>query len=272
MQTPRRRRIFSFSVSKQHGWLVALRIVCGALLAGCLLTLFAAGPADRNWSAGERIALLQVYVFSGIALYIVGRAMQWYPRWSRFAPPIVIAGAVWAVVALFALTSPRLQNAVADDPIAASSYPRWFGVTVLALLAVTALMAWRYWRTRLSTLPLYRQGAFLWLILAGVFALANLASAGDYSGWFAAVYNVLAFAGVIWLVMTGKDRGEPRVVNLGFLFLATLLIARYADVFWTLLDRAFFFVLGSALLLVAGFFLERLRRRVTARIAVKAGV
>jgi uncharacterized membrane protein len=251
----------------RYRWLIALRAACWALLAWCFMVFAAGDWSDRRWSAGEQIALLQVYVFSGIALYILGRGMSWYGRWSRFAPPVITAGAVWAVAALFALTFPRLQHQAATDPVAPASYALWLGVTVLVLAVVAALMVWRYWDTRLSTLPLYRQGAFLWLILAGAFALANLLSTGAYSGAFAIAYNVLAFAGVVWLVMTGVDRGESRVVNLGFLFFAALLVSRYFDTFWTLLDRSYFFMIGGAVLLLAGFFIERSRRRVTARIA-----
>jgi uncharacterized membrane protein len=255
----------------RYQWLIALRVACWTLLGWCF-TIFVAGDwSDRHWTAGEQIALLQVYVFSGIALYILGRGMSWYGRWSRFAPPVITAGAVWAVAALFALTFPRLQHQVASDPIASASYALWLGITLFVLAAVAALMAWRYWDTRLSTLPLYRQGAFLWLIAAGAVAFANLFSAGAYSGWFAVTYNVLALTGVAWLVMTGVDRSEPRVTNLGFLLFAALLAARYFDTFWTLLDRSYFFMIGGAVLLLAGFFIERSRRRITARIvAAKA--
>jgi len=262
--------LFALVLVYRHRWLAALRVACWGLLAWCFMVSVAGEWADRRWGAGDQVALLQVYVFAGIALYILGRGMQWYPRWSRFAPPVVTAGAVWAVVALYALTFPRLHHAVAGDPIT-SSLVLWLGITVLALAIVAALMVWRYWNTRLATLPLYRQGAFLWLIVAGAFALGDLFSAGSYGTAFAIAYNTLAFAGVIWLVMTGADRGEPRVVNLGFLFFAAILVARYFDTFWSLLDRSYFFMLGGGLLLLAGFFIERSRRRVTARMAARGG-
>jgi uncharacterized membrane protein len=255
----------------RHRWLVALRVACWTLLLWCLMLPLASKWVGQDWSSGDQLALLQMYVFAGIALYILGRGMWWYPRWSPFSAPIVTAGAVWAVVSLFALTFPRLQRHVSTSPITSGSSVLWFSLTVLALATVAALMVWRYRGTRLSTLPLYRRGAFLWLIAAGAFALANLGSGGHYATAFALAYNVLALAGVIWLVMTGADRREPRIVNMGFLLFAALLIARYVDTFWTLLDRSFFFMLGGALLLVIGFFMERSRRRVNARITAAKG-
>src|SRR6185369_5284479 len=102
---------------------------------------------------------------------------------------------------------------------------------------------------------------------AGALAIGNLLLAGRYPGWAALGYNVLGIMGVVWLVLTGVDRGERRIINLGFLFFAALLVARYFDTFWPLLDRAYFFMAGGALLLVAGFYLERSRRKFTARMA-----
>ena len=251
----------------RHRWIPALRVACAALLAWCLFLVFTRHFMDRFWFGGERMALGQVYVFLGIALYILGRGMSWYPRWQRFAPPVVTAGAVAAVAALFVLSFPEahrfgVRQEIEGGPVLPNA---WLGVTAAVLAFVAGLMMWRYHSTKLSTLPRYRQGAFVWLVAAGALALVNLFGAGRYPGWVAFGYNLLACAGVIWLVLTGIDRGERRIVNLGFVFFAALLLARYFDTFWSLLDRSYFFMAGGALLLVAGGLLERSRRRLTAR-------
>lgn len=253
----------------RHRWITALRVACAALLGWCLMSVLARHFMDRLWLAGERMASWQIYVFLGIALYILGRGMSWYPRWARFAAPVITAGAVWAVAALFVLTFPEIQRFSAQPDFGSALSAVWIGATVAAVLLVAGLMVWRYRGTALSTLPLYRQGAFVWLVAAGALALGNLAADGRYPGWMAFGYNLLSVSGVVWLVMTGVDRGEARIVNLGFLFFAALLLGRYFDTFWSLLDRSFFFMVGGVLLLVAGFLLERSRRKLTTRIAAR---
>jgi hypothetical protein len=224
------------------------------LLVGTpLLALPLVSSGGRH--AIEQIALLQLYVFVGIATYIVGRGMAWYAGWSRFAPPLITTGAVWAVIALFVLTFPAVQH----RPAAAAAAWPWFAATVMMLAIVAGLMAWRYWNTRLSSLPLYRRGAFLWLLVAGVFVLTNLADNGRGAG-FALGYNVLAFTGVGWLVLTGIDRGERRIVDLGFVLLAALLFARYAEL-WAWFGPVYFFALGGAVFLILFVLIERARRR-----------
>jgi uncharacterized membrane protein len=250
-----------------HGWILALRIAMAALIVWSTIVLLDSTFFGRYWHAGERTALLQLYVFVAIAVYILGRGMSWYKRWTQFSGPVVTAGAFSAAASLFVLTFPEVQRFTSRNNFDVPTLHGWMGATLAVLLAITLLMIWRYHGTRLSTLPRYRQGAFIWLIVGGALALLNLYTAGRYPGWAALTYNMLAGVGVVWLVMTGMDRKERRIVNLGFILFAALLIARYADTFWTLLDRSYFFMAGGALLMVAGFYIERSRRRVNARIS-----
>lgn len=238
------------------------------LLLGTPLLLWPFVSSGGRWTSAEQVALLQIYVFASIAIYIVGRGMAWYPGWSTFAPPLITTGAVWAVGALFVLTFSRVQRSAADltQPALAKG---WFVATASALAVVAALMAWRYWNTRLSTLPLYRRIAFLWLAIAGIFVLTNLASVGRYALWFAVGYNVLAFAGVAWLAMTGIDRREPRLVNLGFALFTALIMARYAEFFWTWLGPVYLCLAGGVLLAMVAAFVEFARHRALAELAAR---
>jgi uncharacterized membrane protein len=247
-----------------YRWRAVLGVAGGALLVWCLMGLLVPRFLERPWIAGERMALLQIYMFAGIALYIVARAMAWYARWSPFAAPLVTVGAVFAVTALYLLGFPAIHRFDAPASFSAPLPAVWISATTGMLLLVAALMVWRYKNTQLSSLPRYRQAAFGWLVLAAVLALVNLLVSA-YPGWMALGYNVLGLAGVVWLVFTGVDRGERHIINLGFAFFGALLLARYYDTFWTLLDRSYFFMAGGALLLAAGYFLERSRRRFTAR-------
>jgi uncharacterized membrane protein len=248
-------------------WLAALRVAGWTLLIWCAFTLVADEFLARPWSAGEPLALLQLYAFAGIALYIVGRAMESSARLAEYAPPVVMTGAIGAAAAWFALSFPELHRL---GTFGALPSPAWLAATVALLILVAALMVWRYHDTPLGSLPLYRKGAFVWLMLAAALAVAGLLAHGEFPGWAALGYNVLAFAGALWMVLTGVDRGERRIVNLGIACFGALILARYVDTFWSLLDRSYFFMVGGALLLGAGVMLERARRRLHARIVVAA--
>lgn len=243
-------------------WFPALRVVFWVLL-GWSLTLVAAGSfLGRDWIGGERMALWQMYVFAGIALYIVARGLSWSARWAPFTPPAVTAGALLSSAALFALSFPGLHRfgvSTSFEPILSRL---WVAPTLALLVLVTVLMVWRYHDTRLSTLPWYRRAAFVWLVLAGMLALSNLVFAGALGVWAALGYNLLALAGVVWLVMTGIERREPRLVDLGAGFVALLVLARYVDTFRMFLDREWFFLFGLVLLLCVGAMFVRLRRKI----------
>ncbi len=261
--------LVALALTYRYGWLLGLRAVCWTLFAWCFFVLCEYEFLDRRWLDSERAALIQLYVFIGISIYIVARGMSWYRDWARFAPPLVTVGAVMAVVSLFLLSYPnahRLTNTALDALPAG-----WIVATVVVLILVAALMVWRYIDTPLATLPWYRQGAFGWLGVSGALMIGNLLFLGQYPGWVAFAYNLLSLAGVVWLVMTGVERRERRLVNLGFAFFAAILLARYFDTFWTLLNRSYFFMGGGALLLVMGFFIERSRRRLTTRITAGGG-
>jgi len=244
-----------------YRWPLALSVAGWALFAWCVATTLAPHVIERPWIDGEHTALLQLYVFAGIALYIVARGMSWYPRWAEFSPPIISVGAVTAVTALYVLSFSAAHRYEDTQRFSAALPVAWIGATVAALVLVAVLMAWRYHDTQLSSLPLYRKGAFAWLSVGGALALANLLLAGRYPGWIAVGYNLLGLMGVVWLVLTGRDRGERRIVNLGFVFFAALAAARYIDIAGALFDRPVFFVLGGVLLIVAGVLLDRSRRR-----------
>jgi uncharacterized membrane protein len=181
-----------------------------------------------------------------------------------------MTGAVGAAVALFVLSFPELHRFGRANEFAPLTSSAWLMATAASLTVVAGLMVWRYRDTPLRPLPLYRKGAFVWLVLAAALAVAGLVTHGEFAGWSALGYNLLAFAGAIWMVLTGVDRGERRIVNLGIAGFGALILARYADTFWSLLDRSYFFMGGGALLLIAGVALERARRRLTARIAAPA--
>jgi uncharacterized membrane protein len=78
------------------------------------------------------------------------------------------------------------------------------------------------------------------------------------------LFNILFALEIFGLIILGFIRRYPTYVNIGLLFFALDVVARYFDFFWELLPRSLFFILGGLLLLFGGIILERKRRKILA--------
>jgi uncharacterized membrane protein len=78
-------------------------------------------------------------------------------------------------------------------------------------------------------------------------------------------FNLLYYVVLLWLIYVGYLRGDAFRVNLGFVLFALGVIVLYFDIFWSFMDRAFFFMGGGLLLCVGGYALEAQRRRLVKR-------
>jgi uncharacterized membrane protein len=81
--------------------------------------------------------------------------------------------------------------------------------------------------------------------------------------------NVLFGLEIFGLIILGFIRRYSIYINIGLLFFALDVVARYFDLFWELLPRSLFFVAGGLLLLFGGILLERKRRRILASFNIK---
>lgn len=79
-------------------------------------------------------------------------------------------------------------------------------------------------------------------------------------GLQALLWNALFLGVLYWIGDLGIRAGERMMVNRAFTGFAIWVLARYFDTFWSLMDRALFFMAGGVLLLAGGGWLERRRR------------
>ncbi len=73
-------------------------------------------------------------------------------------------------------------------------------------------------------------------------------------------WNALFLGVLYWIGDLGMRHSDRATVNRAFTGFALWVLARYFDTFWTLFDRALFFMAGGLLLLAGGGWLERRRR------------
>jgi uncharacterized membrane protein len=76
----------------------------------------------------------------------------------------------------------------------------------------------------------------------------------------ALLWNAIFLGAMYWLGDLGVRHGDRALVNRAFAGFSIWMLARYFDTFWSLMDRALFFIAGGILLLALGGWLERKRR------------
>lgn len=80
------------------------------------------------------------------------------------------------------------------------------------------------------------------------------------SGLPALFWNAIFLGVLYWVGDLGIRHGDRVMVNRAFIGFSVWVLARYFDTFWSLFDRALFFMTGGILLMAGGGWLERRRR------------
>lgn len=134
------------------------------------------------------------------------------------------------------------------------------GFVVLAVLAGVGAAA----------LALTRRRSGAWeaaAIVVAVVALVVGVAAGGDGTLYAVLFNVLFAAVALGAVYAGYVTDEPWLVNMGVLFVAVDLVARYFDVFWEALPRSVGLIGAGVVVLALAYLLERQRKRLLERMA-----
>jgi uncharacterized membrane protein len=247
-------------------WQAALHI---ALISLLLWTVFSWINIDNYWGKEGYLYLVQLYFVCYLSLFVAGMLMHSFPRLEEFSRPLQGYSVIGALFCLYALTFPRLQSGLGryyDSSFRVEAEPLWITATFIALSVLFGLSLWhrqRVYTQQRSRYLLYAQllvGATILLILLNLFV------SGVHGSWIAMAFNLIYFAGMVWLVFAGMALNNRFLINIAFIFFALGLLTRYFDTFWTLLNRSFFFMAGGLILIAGGYFLEQQRRRINAQV------
>lgn len=251
-------------------WRAAWHAALVVLIFSCANTFFLG--FDRS---NQALHAAQFFFLCFVGLFVVGLLFATFDRLRGFAGITQRYAATGALLAFFSLTFPYVYTArawrYAEEAVAIQpSVPAaWLVATIVAAVLLLALAFWH--RTRSATRPRFFDwgvGVIVLTIALILFELFNfeLFNKGQAGGTIALLFNLLFFAGLVWLVYAGIHLNDRFLVNLAFIFFAFVVLARYFDTFWTLMNRSFFFMAGGLLLLIGGYALERGRRKVTGQI------
>jgi uncharacterized membrane protein len=254
----------------QH-WRAGLHL---ALVAMLWWSVYAFGVDGLFWNTGSKIYLVQIYFLAYLALFLLGMLFDTFERLADFARTVQRYGMFAALVSAYALTSPHVQSGQwghlwGEKTVRTVAGSGYLAFTFAALALVAGLALWHRRRTGGGARPAYLKWGEALIGAIALLILANLFLAGVSGGWVAIAFNLLFFAGMLWLIYAGMHTDDRFLVNLAFVFFGITLLTRYFDTFWTLLNRSYFFMIGGLLLIAGGYALERQRRRITAGIGAR---
>ncbi len=229
--------------------------ILGAVLLVLWIGLFATSRS-RFWGIDN---LPYWYVVSGLALFGIGGLLYLREGLEKVARAWRLVALKVAMFSLFLLTFRWLvehgRTAFMDSGYELACV---LSIAVLAILAIGLdSLVRKDETTRLESYTGIGIAAFMMLFL--LYPLPDVA--------YVIVFNLLFTALTLLFFYAGYSRGDIRIVNMGVFWLAAFLIARYFDWFWSLMDRALFFLVGGVILVVGGIVLEKQRRHIKSSFA-----
>jgi len=247
----------------REGWVRFAHLLMAALL---FWSAFAYVHFVSDYRAAGIVYLTQLFFLVYLGLFIAGLHLELSGRFAEWAETMRHYAAVAALAALWALTFPDLLTAkpylAGHREFRPAADAAWLAVNFGMLAVVAALALWHRSRTvQLGVREAWHNWGQGILLLVLLCMIVNLFVSGSYGSQMAIAFNLVFFAGSLWLVYAGVHLDSRQLVNLGFAFFALGVLARYFDIFWKLLDRSFFFMAGGLLLIAVAAILDRKRRQ-----------
>ncbi len=234
----------------RHDWRLAARAWGGL----CILWLLGWHAQPGFDLAGEVHAQAHIRLFALQVLLFAGGWALAQANTHPFARALRADFLLAALIGAFIFTFPdfALQRTLANGNLMP-----W----LVALAGAAAFYAFGIFHlVRTSELTADRLRIGIALATAFLLLLAAEVTVPRSNGLPALLWNALFLGVLYWIGDLGVRHGDRLMVNRAFTGFAVWLLARYFDTFWTLMDRALFFMAGGILLLAGGGWLERRRR------------
>jgi uncharacterized membrane protein len=208
----------------------------------------------------ESMTLVPLFLMAGTTLWGIGLMHREWKSLRIISSPYILIGSLITFFAGFVLTF-NLYRVRFEPGSLLIFYP---GIVVIFLVAILV-----------RCLPQEKERGWIPETLGLVILMITIIYLSFFfpkvppasvreGGGLRFFFNILFALEIFGLIILGFVRRYPTYVNIGLLFFALDVIARYFDFFWELLPRSLFFILGGLLLLFGGIILERKRRKVLA--------
>jgi uncharacterized membrane protein len=217
--------------------------------------------------------LVVIYAILGILVYASGYFNHFSPKTIGFTFWYRLVGALTILIAFYILS---FKGFIADMIYESSQHSVMsmphilWTIVVLSLLAFIVAFVNMFFRQGRTKTFRYEMLVPLFLVFFLFFAISypGDASAQPYRHfsspsvvYFSVFLNLIFFALIIGTILLGYFNGESTFIYIGLIVFVINLITRYCEYAWAMMDRSLFFIGGGIILLVGGFYLERLRRK-----------
>jgi uncharacterized membrane protein len=220
------------------------------------------GMEARFWisysSYYEIITIVNLYLMAGIVLWGIGLMHREWKSLRIISSPYIILGSLITFSAGYILTFDIYELSFVSEALLIF----YIGITALFLLSVIPRFLSKEkekgWGPEIL-------GLFILMAIVLYLSLSfPVMSSKAFKGGFRLFFNMLFALEIFGLIILGFIKRYPTYVNIGLLFFALDVVARYFDFFWALLPRSLFFIVGGLFLLFGGIYLERKRRKILA--------
>ncbi|MFH0888650.1 MAG: DUF2157 domain-containing protein [Planctomycetota bacterium] len=274
--------IFLFSYRRLSAFVIVLNILGVGVWLGTLASNWLLST-DPSFHCSYLIFVVLYFIF-GILVYVAGYLNYFSLKTIRIAFWYKLLGILTILIILYILS---FKGVITDFVYEFSKHPiksmpniLWC-LTILSMVAlIIALVNILFRQSRNKSFSYrYPEG---YEMLSLVFLLIFLFFTINYplkimadSRWYfnspaityyAILFNMVSFALIIGTILVGYFNAEPSFIYIGLVFFVINLITRYCEYGWGMMERSLFFIGGGIILLVGGFYLERLRRKLLQRL------
>ncbi len=240
-------------------YLLGFRSILTLAIIDILVWLGMESSFHMTLTYAEPVAFILLYLMTGISLWSVGLMHSGFIPIRKLSVPYIIAGVFLTFFGGYFMTFDVFRERLGSEGLIVF----YAGIIFLFLISAIIYLIWG--EKKRGWIPEFSSMVFL-LILSVVFLLLQ---GGDSSGLRYETTNLLTLSSnivfaleIIGIIILGYIRRDTVYINIGLFFFVLDIIARYFDFFWKLLPRSIFFIIGGAMLLLGGVFLEKKRRNI----------
>ncbi len=247
----------------------------------CVMVWYGAQGAEWASTAGaQAVTVLVGLGLIGLGYYLVGLFLDTLPKFARYATSFYLLG-LMVVCGLFFFLSTNVGLSQVQDWASGALWVKSFAlsvlltVTILAMLGVMVFNTSKHVGQKWETLVVVLSSLVLLALLAlpsGALLFESYTDMYNYEKvlrgfgvFYAAVFNIATFGLMVCVILSGYSRRESWRINLGAGLLFILIFIKYFDWFFTFLDKSVFFLGAGLLLFFVGYFMERARKTMLAR-------
>jgi len=212
---------------------------------------------------GYIVCVIGLYFIFGCLFYTIGSLHTQFSKTKVYRLPYRIIGLTVVLAASYVLAFGGIWKEASGEIL--PKLP-WSSVALITtfLIALVICIVNLVLKKVESKTNKYEMIGLIALIVFGI--ILFLPSSPKFA-FYAILFNIVLFAEIIGVIFIGYLNNERAFIGIGIAFFAIDLFTRYFDFFWELLPRSVFFIVGGAILIGGGIYIERRGRIIIERLA-----